>query len=58
MTSDVGVCHLPDLLSGPCGCQRYYEINTPKSKVQRETSPMNSDVGDSHLPESVYGPCG
>ena len=33
MTSDVGGCHLPESLYGPWGCQRYCEINTPKSKV-------------------------
>ena len=35
MTSDVAGSHLPELLSGPCGYQRYREINTPKSKVQK-----------------------
>ena len=42
MTSDVAGSHLPELLSGPCGCQCYREINTPKSKA-------NDCVGDIDL---------
>jgi hypothetical protein len=30
MTSDVGDNHLPESLSGPCGCFRYHELNTLK----------------------------
>ena len=33
MTSDVSGSHLPESLYGPCGCLRYHEIPTPKSKV-------------------------
>ena len=36
MTSDVAGSHLPESLYGTCGCLRYHEIPTPKSKVQRE----------------------
>ena len=35
MTSDVASSHLLESLYGPCGCLRYREITTPKSKVQR-----------------------
>jgi hypothetical protein len=30
MTSAVGDNHLPESLSGPCGCFRYHELNTHK----------------------------
>ena len=37
VTSDVGDNHLPESLSGPCGCFRYHELNTHKvTKRERE----------------------
>jgi hypothetical protein len=41
MTSDVAGSHLPESIYGPCGCQRYRKINTPKSKVQKWLSTRN-----------------
>ena len=39
MTPDVAGSHLPESFYGPCGCPRYHEIPTPKSKVQRSSRP-------------------
>jgi len=46
MTFDVAGSHLPESLYGPCGCQRYREINTPKSKVQKHTVVSRSIVAE------------
>jgi hypothetical protein len=42
MTSNVAGIHLPESLYGPCGCLRYREIPTPKSKdaAQRASCPL------------------
>ncbi len=53
MTSDVAGSHLPESLYGPCGCQRYREINTPKSKVQSPHSPVRDEQTHPHRPRLV-----
>ena len=37
MTSTVGDNHLPESISGPCGCFRYHELNTHKITKMRVT---------------------
>ena len=44
MTSDVAGSHLPELLSGPCGCQRNHELPTPKSKEEDDHRPSMNDT--------------
>ncbi len=41
---DVGCCHLPESVSGPCGCQRYREIHTPKSKTHTQPELYNRNL--------------
>jgi hypothetical protein len=44
MTSDVTGSHLPELLSGPCGCPHNHELPTPKSKVLHDPGIMEKQA--------------
>jgi len=44
MTSAVGVNHLPESLSGPCGCFSYHEVNT--HKVTKPPGPAAAAAGE------------